>query len=84
MQAWVLGGAGMKSSESFIYNRAKREWRAGPALPTPQAWGGSMSVGGQLYALSGGHKMQVRFQAHWRITSISHIIPRGLFPMYHP
>lgn len=27
-------------------------------MPTPQAWGGSWSIGGRLYLLSGGHKMQ--------------------------
>ena len=57
-EVWVLGGAGIKHRDCYIYSPKTRSWRAGPALPTPQAWGGSWSVGGSLYLLSGGHKMK--------------------------
>ncbi len=57
-EVWVLGGAGIKHCDCYIYNPKARGWRAGPALPTPQAWAGSWSVGGSLYLLSGGHKMK--------------------------
>ena len=47
-EVWVLGGAGIKSSASYIYSPSSGAWRGGPDTPTPQAWGGSWSAGGRL------------------------------------
>ena len=63
-EVWVLGGAGRTAGDTYVYTPpgagggAAAGWRAGPAMPTAQAWAGASSHAGRLYMLSGGHKMQ--------------------------
>lgn len=58
-EIWVLVGAGRTVGDTYIYAPGSTYgWRGGPAMPTPQAWAAASSHGGDLYLLSGGHKME--------------------------
>ena len=53
-EVWLMGGPADKGIR--CYNPQTRTWRAGPDLPTAQAWGAAIVMHGQLIIVGGAHE----------------------------
>jgi hypothetical protein len=52
-EVWLIGGFG--DQRCRCYDPRTRTWRAGPDLPTEQAWGAAIVLHGQLLVAGGAH-----------------------------
>ncbi|MBI2190357.1 MAG: hypothetical protein HYU36_00040 [Planctomycetes bacterium] len=55
-EVWVMGGQDVKNATaSHVYSPRARAWRAGPEIPTRQAWGAAGEIRGRLILAGGAH-----------------------------
>ncbi|MFH1568405.1 MAG: hypothetical protein ABIL09_10460 [Gemmatimonadota bacterium] len=54
---WVMGGSRRRSTH--LYDPRQRTWCDGPELPTDQAWGAALELGGRLLVAGGAHWSEV-------------------------
>lgn len=53
-EIWIMGGCDITDwSETWVYNPAQKQWRTGPALPVPLAWGAAAVINDQLIVAGG-------------------------------
>ena len=55
-EVWLIGG--YQDQRIRCYNPRTRSWRAGPDLPTEQAWGAASVIDDQLIIVGGAHFAQ--------------------------
>ena len=52
-EVWVMGGSLSRTTQR--YRPQQRTWVPGPDLPTDQAWGAALDLGGRLIVAGGAH-----------------------------